>query len=310
MPQNSTTPSCASSRTIREYLPMVGQLIASGLALGSIYALLALSLVLINKATDVVNFAQGEMAMFGTFICFALLTKAQMPLVVVLVLAAPIGAMLGIATERIAMRPLQAAPQNNALIATIGLWMIFHHAAGWIWGYDPVRFPSLFPSDPLDVLGVRVAGNSLGIIGVSMLVMVLLYLFFEHTRTGIAMRAASTNRRAAQLMGVNVGAVALLAWALATTISVVSGFLIAPLTFLDFEMMFAVLLKAFAGAILGGFNSLPGAVVGCLVIGVSENLFAAYLSTAFKDAFAFAIIVVVLMFRPQGLFTRQVGKKV
>jgi branched-chain amino acid transport system permease protein len=118
------------------------------------------------------------------------------------------------------------------------------------------------------------------------------------------------NRRAAQLMGVNIDRVALVAWGLATSISVVSGFLVAPLTFLDFEMMFAVLLKAFAGAILGGFNSLPGAVVGCLVIGVVENLFAAYVSTAFKDTFAFAIIIVVLMFRPQGLFTRRIAKKV
>jgi branched-chain amino acid transport system permease protein len=289
---------------------MLGQLIASGLALGSIYALLALSLVLINKSTDVVNFAQGEMAMFGTFICFALLTKAGMPLIAVLVLAAPIGALLGLATERIAIRPLQGAPQVNALIATIGLWMIFHHSAGWIWGYDPVRFPSLFPSDPLNVLGARVAQNSLGIIGVSVLVMILLYLFFAYTRTGIAMRAASMNRRAAQLMGVEVQKVGLLAWALATAISVVSGLLIAPLTFLDFEMMFAVLLKAFAGAILGGFNSLPGAVAGCLLVGVLESLFAAYVSTAFKDTFAFCIIIAVLMLRPQGLFTRPLEAKV
>jgi branched-chain amino acid transport system permease protein len=289
---------------------MVSQLVASGLALGSIYALLALSLVLINKATDVVNFAQGEMAMFGTFVCFALLTKAGLPLVAVLILAPPIGALLGMVTERATMLPLQNAPQLNALIATIGLWMIFHHAAGWIWGYDPVRFPSLFSADPVDVLGARIAQNSIGIIGVSLLVVVLLYLFFEYTRLGIAMRAASMNRRAAQLMGVNVGRVSLVAWALATAISVVSGFLIAPLTFLDFEMMFAVLLKAFAGAILGGFNSLPGAVVGCLVIGVFESLFAAYVSTAFKDTFAFGIIIVVLMFRPQGLFTRRIGKKV
>jgi branched-chain amino acid transport system permease protein len=289
---------------------MLGQLIASGLALGSIYALLALSLVLINKSTDVVNFAQGEMAMFGTFICFALLAKAGMPLIAVLVLAAPIGALLGLATERIAIRPLQGAPQVNALIATIGLWMIFHHSAGWIWGYDPVRFPSLFPSDPLNVLGARVAQNSLGIIGVSVLVMILLYLFFAYTRTGIAMRAASMNRRAAQLMGVEVQKVGLLAWALATAISVVSGFLIAPLTFLDFEMMFAVLLKAFAGAILGGFNSLPGAVAGCLLVGVLESLFAAYVSTAFKDTFAFCIIIAVLMLRPQGLFTRRLEAKV
>ncbi len=289
---------------------MIGQLIASGLALGSIYALLALSLVLINKATDVVNFAQGEMAMFGTFICFALLTRAGMPLITVLVLAAPIGALLGLATERVAMRPLEGAPQVNALIATIGLWMIFHHSAGWIWGYDPVRFPSLFPSDPLDVFGARIAENSLGIIAVSVVVMILLYLFFEYTRTGIAMRAASMNRRAAQLMGIDVQRVGLTAWALATGISVVSGFLIAPLTFLDFEMMFAVLLKAFAGAILGGFNSLPGAVVGCLLIGVLESLFAAYVSTAFKDTFAFGIIIAVLMVRPQGLFTRRLGPKV
>ena len=289
---------------------MIPQLVASGLALGSIYALLALSLVLINKATDVVNFAQGEMAMFGTFICFTLLTRSGLPLVAVLILAVPIGALLGIATERLTMRPLQAAPPVNALIATIGLWLIFHHAAGWIWGYDPVRFPSLFSPAPVDILGARIAENSLGIIGVSLAVVVLLYLFFEHTRMGVAMRAASMNRRAAQLMGVNVDRVALVAWALAAAISVVSGFLVAPLTFLDFEMMFAVLLKAFAGAILGGFNSLPGAVVGCLVIGVVENLFAAYVSTAFKDTFAFAIIIAVLMFRPQGLFTRRIAKKV
>jgi branched-chain amino acid transport system permease protein len=289
---------------------MIPQLVASGLALGSIYALLALSLVLINKATDVVNFAQGEMAMFGTFICFTLLTRSGLPLVAVLIMAVPIGALLGIATERIAMRPLQAAPPVNALIATIGLWLIFHHAAGWIWGYDPVRFPSLFSPAPVDILGARVAENSLGIIGVSLAVVALLYLFFEHTRMGVAMRAASMNRRAAQLMGVNIDRVALVAWALAAAISVVSGFLVAPLTFLDFEMMFAVLLKAFAGAILGGFNSLPGAVVGCLVIGVVENLFAAYVSTAFKDTFAFAIIIAVLMFRPQGLFTRRIAKKV
>jgi branched-chain amino acid transport system permease protein len=289
---------------------MIGQLVASGLALGSIYALIALSLVLINKATDVVNFAQGEMAMFGTFICFALLTQTGLPLVAVLVLAVPIGALLGAVTERVAMRPLQAAPQVNALIATIGLWMIFHHAAGWIWGYDPVRFPSLFSPEPVDVLGARIAQNSLGIMGVSLLVVMLLYLFFEHTRAGIAMRAASMNRRAAQLMGVNVGRVALVSWTLATAISVVSGFLVAPLTFLDFEMMFAVLLKAFAGAILGGFNSLPGAVVGCLVIGVVENLFVAYVSTAFRDTFAFGIIILVLMFRPQGLFTRRIAQKV
>jgi branched-chain amino acid transport system permease protein len=289
---------------------MIAQLVASGLALGSIYALLALALVLINKATDVVNFAQGEMAMVGTFICFTLLGRTGLPLPVVLALALPLGAAIGAVTERLTMPPLRAAPPVNGLIATIGLWMIFHHGAGWIWGYDPLRFPSLFPPEPVNIFGARVAQNSLGIVGVGIVVMILLYVFFDYTRGGIAMRAASMNRHAAKLMGVNVGRVSLTAWALAGAISVVSGLLVAPLTFLDFEMMVSVLLKAFAGAILGGFNSLPGAVIGCLLIGVLENLFAAYVSSAFRDTFAFGIIIAVLMIRPQGLFTRRIARKV
>jgi len=286
------------------------QLIISGLALGSIYALLALALVIINKATDVVNFAQGEMAMIGTFACLAVLSVVKLPLAVLMLLAVPLGVAFGAVVERLAIRPLVNAPPINALIATIGLFLIFHHLAGWIWGYDPYRFPSLFSPEPVSVLGARVSQNSLGILGVSVGIMAILYLFFERTRLGTAMRAASMNRRAAQLMGVNVGHIAMAAWGLAGGISLVAGMLTAPVTFLDFEMMVIVLLKAFAGAILGGFNSLPGAVVGCLVIGVLENLFSAYVSTAFKDAFAFGIIVLVLMFRLAGLFTRVAGKKV
>ncbi|HUG78797.1 MAG TPA: branched-chain amino acid ABC transporter permease [Burkholderiales bacterium] len=286
------------------------QLVVSGLALGSIYALLALSLVIINKATDVVNFSQGEMAMLGTFACLALLAATGIPLVLLMVLAFPLGFAFGAIVERLAIRPLASGPPINALIATIGLWLVFHHLAGWIWGYDPYRFPSLFSPEPVTLLGARISQNSLGTLGVSLGVMAALYLFFEHTRLGIGMRAASLNRRAAQLMGVNVGRISMTAWGLASGIGVVAGMLVAPVTFLDFEMMVIVLLKAFAGAILGGFNSLPGAVIGCLVIGVVENLFSAYISNAFKDAFAFGIIVLVLMFRPAGLFTRITGTKV
>lgn len=286
------------------------QLVVSGLALGSIYALIALSLVIINKATDVVNFAQGEMAMVGTFACLAGLSAFKLPLWLVMLAAFPLGVVFGALVERVAMRPLAGGPPINALIATIGLFLVFHHLAGWIWGYDPYRFPSLFSPEPVIVLGARISQASIGILAVSLGVMALLWLFYEKTRLGIAMRAASMNRRAARLMGVNVGRVSMTAWGLATGISLVAGMLIAPLTFLDFEMMVIVLLKAFAGAILGGFNSLPGAVIGCLVIGVVENLFGAYVSTAFKDAFAFGIIVVVLMARPAGLFTRMAGTKV
>ena len=286
------------------------QLVVSGLALGSIYALLALSLVIINKATDVVNFAQGEMAMLGTFAALAALSALKLPLWVVMLAAFPLGVVFGALVERVAMRPLASRPPINALIATIGLFLVFHHLAGWVWGYDPYRFPSLFSPEPVVLAGARISQASIGILAVSLAVMALLWLFYERTRLGIAMRAASMNRRAARLMGVNVGRVSMTAWGLATGISLVAGMLVAPLTFLDFEMMVIVLLKAFAGAILGGFNSLPGAVIGCLVIGVVENLFGAYVSTAFKDAFAFGIIVVVLMARPAGLFTRTASTKV
>jgi branched-chain amino acid transport system permease protein len=250
------------------------------------------------------------MAMLGTFACLALLAATGIPLVLLMVLAFPLGFAFGAIVERLAIRPLASGPPINALIATIGLWLVFHHLAGWIWGYDPYRFPSLFSPEPVTLLGARISQNSLGTLGVSLGVMAALYLFFEHTRLGIGMRAASLNRRAAQLMGVNVGRISMTAWGLASGIGVVAGMLVAPVTFLDFEMMVIVLLKAFAGAILGGFNSLPGAVIGCLVIGVVENLFSAYISNAFKDAFAFGIIVLVLMIRPAGLFTRTTGTKV
>jgi branched-chain amino acid transport system permease protein len=219
--------------------------------------------------------------------------------------AAPVlGALVAGLTERFVMRPISGGPSVNAIITTIGLWIVFNHAAGWIWGYDPYRFPSLFPTEAIEFGGARISPNSLGVIGVSLVVMAALYVFFEFTREGTAMRAASMNRRAAQLMGVNVGRVAFLAWALAGGIGAICGMLVAPALFLDFEMMATVLLKAFAGAIIGGFNSMPGVVLGCLLVGVAETFFGGYVSSAFKDAFAFLAIVAVLMFRPNGLFGR------
>ncbi len=286
------------------------QLVVSGLALGSIYALIGLSLVLIHKATDVVNFAQGEMAMFSTFLSFALLSKVGLPLAVVVLLSFPVGALLGAIVERVFIQPISRDPPVNILIVTIGLWIIFNNLAGWIWGYDPYKFPSLFPEQPIEIAGARISPNSLGIIAVALLLMAALYLFFEHTREGTAMRAASMNRRAARLMGIRVSRVWLLSWALAGGISSIAGVLIAPVTFLDFEMMVAVLLKGFAGAILGGFNSLPGAVVGGFAVGLLEVLFGSLVSSTFKDNFAFVIIILVLMLRPNGIFGRVYVKKV
>lgn len=284
---------------------MFAQLLISGLALGSIYALLGIALVLVNKATDVVNFAQGEMAMFTTFLAFVLISHYELPLLLVFLLAPIIGGLMGAAIERIVMRPLASGPPVNAIITTIGLWIIFNHTAGWIWGYDPYRFPSLFPSESMSIGAARISPNSIGTIAVALVVMGALYLFFEHTREGTAMRAASINRRAAKLMGINVNRVSLYAWALGAALGTICGMLVAPMLFLDFEMMGSVLLKAFAGAIIGGFNSMPGVVAGSMIVAVAETFFGGYVSSEFKDAFAFVAIVLVLMVRPTGLFGRK-----
>jgi len=283
------------------------QLAISALALGSIYALLGIALVLVHKATDVVNFAQGEMAMFTTFLALMLIQQYSLPLPLVFLLAPIGGALLGALTEKVVMRPIASAPPVNAIITTIGLWIIFNHTAGWIWGYDPYSFPSLFPRESVDLGPARISPNSIGTITVALIVMGALYLFFEHTREGTAMRAASVNRRAAKLMGINVNRVSLYAWALAAALGTVCGMLVAPSLFLDFEMMSSVLLKAFAGAIIGGFNSMPGVVIGSMIVALAETFFGAYVSSEFKDAFAFVAIVLVLMFRPMGLFG---GRKV
>jgi branched-chain amino acid transport system permease protein len=289
---------------------MLAQLLLSGLALGSIYALLALALVLVHKATDVINFAQGEMATFTTFIAYTLLSHFGLPLPVVFILSFCIGAVLGGLIHRIFIYPLSKAPPINTLIVTIGLWIVFNNIGGWIWGYDPLRFPSLLPDQPIDLSGLRISPNSLATIGVAFGLMALLFVFFEFTREGTAMRAASMNRWAAQLMGIRVSRAATLSWALAAGVGALAGLLVAPATFLDFQIMVPVLLKSFASAILGGFNSLPGAVLGGLTIGILENLFGAYVSTAFKDSFSLLIIVAVLMVRPSGLFSASQTKKV
>ncbi|UYO94816.1 branched-chain amino acid ABC transporter permease [Pollutimonas sp. M17] len=289
---------------------MTLSLIISGLAVGSIYALIGLSLVIISKATDVVNFAQGEMAMFGGFLSLTLLQYTGMPLWLVVLLSFPMGFALGAIVQLVAIKPVSNASPFSVLITTLGLFFMFNSAAGILWGYDPHPFPSLFPTSPIDFMGINVAPASFGIIGITLGVMVALYLFFEKTRYGTAMRAASMNKRAARMMGIRVAGVATVSWGLAAGLSVISAVLIAPLVFLDQQMMVSIILKAFAGAILGGFSSLPAAVVGCMLLGVLETLFGAHVSTTMKDSFAFVVIIAVLLLRPHGLFVAMQRRKV
>jgi branched-chain amino acid transport system permease protein len=282
----------------------------SGIALGSIYALLALALVLVHKATDVINFGQGEMAMFCTFIAYMMISRLGLPLYAVFLLSLPAGFIAGAAVDILVMGPLVGLPPLNSMIATLGVFTMLNSLAGEVWGYDAFRFPSLLPKQPVEMFGFRTAPDSFAVIGVSLGLMLLLYIFFEHTKEGTAMRAASMNRWAATLMGIKSSRVSLIAWGLGGAVGAMSGLLVAPIVFLDSAMMTPIIVKAFAAAILGGFNSLPGAILGGFTLGVVEVALAAGGFDKFKDAVSLILIVIVLMALPNGLFGQRAKQKV
>jgi branched-chain amino acid transport system permease protein len=286
------------------------QQVISGVANGSVYALLALSLGLIFKTTKIVNFAQGEMAMFTTFVAYTFLTKMGLSYPAAILLTLLVSVLIGVLVEFVLMRPLLKAPEFNSVIITLGLMLVLNSLASYIWGSDPVRFPSPVGSEPISLMGLIISRLHLTVILVSFAVMTALFLFLKYAKEGTALRAAIQNMRAAQLMGIKTGRVFSLAWALGTLIGALAGLLAAPVLFLDYNMMFMVLLKAFAAAVLGGFSSLPGVVVGGLVLGVFENLTGGYISSTLKDSIAFVLIIAVLLIRPQGLFGKVVIKKV
>lgn len=295
--------------SILDHIELLSQLFVAGLAVGSVYALLALAMVLVYKASSFVNFAQGEMAMLATFIAYFLRVTVGLPAPLVLILTIVAGALIGVLTERIVIRPIANGPEINGIITSVGLLIVFRQSAGWIWGYDPYRVPSPFAAGTVQIGQLNISSDSIGILVASLVVMLMLYVFFGFTRLGVAMRAASLNRRAARLMGIDVEQTSLMAWGLASALGAVCGMLVAPIVFLDYEMMSSVLLKAFAGVVVGGFESAVGAVIGCILLGLGETFFGAYVSSSFKDAFALVAIVLFLMFKPTGLFgSRQVKK--
>ncbi len=285
------------------------QQIISGLATGSLYALAALGLVLIFKTTDVVNFAQGEMAMFGTFIMFTLLKTAGLPYWGAFVLALAFAFLMGAVIERVALRPLAQAPLISVLIATLGLMQIINGVAGWIWGYQARPFPTAVSGSPIRLGDLVITLPDLVNLAVSLVVMTGFFLLFKFTKLGIAMRAVAENRVAARLMGIPTDRILSLTWGLGGVLAATAGILIAPVTNLDINMMADMQIKAFTAAVLGGFTSLPGAVVGGLTLGVLENLVGQFVPQL-KTPFAFGLIVLVLVLRPSGLMGTVQRKKV
>ena len=284
------------------------QQIFSGLAAGAIYASLALALVMIYRATDLVNFAQGEMAMFSTYIAWTLV-NAGLPFWAAFVLTLVASFLGGMTIERILIRPVENAPVLAAVVVTIGLLLIFNALAGWLFTYTLQEFPSPFPDRTL--FGALMTTRDLGVIGVTLVMLVLLFLFFRFTATGLAMRAAAQNPESARLCGIPVGRMLAIGWGLAAAIGATAGILVAPVLFLDPNMMGGVLLYAFAGALLGGITSPVGAVVGGLIVGVTENLVGTYLiASQLKLTVALGLIILVLVFRPNGLFGSAIVRRV
>jgi branched-chain amino acid transport system permease protein len=281
------------------------QQVLAGLATGAIYATMALAVVMIYQAIDHLNFAQGEMAMFSTFLAWQMM-QWGVPYWGAFAAAVALSFVGGVAIERVLFRPIHNAPILSQLVAFIALFSIFNSSAGEIWDFTIKTFPTPFGSRPF--LGSSlISTHQAGMIGVTLVMLGLLYLFFRGSRLGLAMRAAAANPESARLVGIRVGWMIALGWGMSAAIGAVAGMLIAPVVFLEPNMMLGVLLYGFAGAVLGGLSSPGGAVIGGFAVGVIENLagtFIPYVGREMKLTIALIVIVAVLMVRPAGLFGR------
>lgn len=275
--------------------------VIAGLSTGGIYASVALALVMIYQATHHVNFAQGEIAMFATYIAWTLI-QTGMPYWAAFFLTVFIAFVLGVLIERIIVRPVEQAPVLSVVVVFIGLLVIFNSMAGWIYTYTIKTFPSPFPTEA--PFGTKlVSSHELGAIGVTLVVLFLLYAFFRFTPLGLAMRAAAQNPESSRLVGIRVGWMLALGWGLASAIGAIAGMMVAPVVFLDPNMMSGILLYAFAAALVGGIDNPGGAVLGGFIVGGLENVLGAYvIGNELKLSVALVLIIGVLVVKPSGLF--------
>ena len=286
-------------------MEMILQIIVSGLATGGVYGLIALGFVLIYKATSVLNLAVGDFMTLGAFICLTVLEKFQAPFYVAFLVTLACAFVLGVAVERVILRPLIGEPVISIIMATIGLALVFKAATAVAWGTQLRSFPPIFPDLPIKLGQVIISQVYIWTFCTAMLLMVAFALFFKFTRLGIAMRATANSHQVALSMGISVKSIFALSWAISAVVSAIGGVLIGSIngvniTFSDFG------LKVFPAVILGGLDSIPGAVIGGLVVGILENLSGGYLSRVFgggvKEVAPFVFLVIILMVKPYGLF--------
>ena len=292
-------------------MALLGQYVVGGLATGSLYALVALGIVLLYRTSRVLNFAHGDLATFGTFLAFAMLTAARWSFGAAVGLSLLTTAIVGAAFFFLIIRPAKESSLLGKIVITLGLALVLQGATVVLWGTDTKIFP--FPLSETKVYrlwGIVISQLSVGSFAVGLALMAGLYGLVQHTRLGLAMRAVSQDTVAAQVLGIPVKRIFALTWGLASALGAASGILLAPVTLLDPYMMLDPFLKGFAAAVLGGIDSMPGAAVGGLLLGVIESLFAGYISVRFKTTLGFLIIIAVLIVRPEGLFGQEYKRRV
>lgn len=290
---------------------MLEQLLISGISAGSLYALVALAMVIIYKSSEVPNFAQGEMAMLSTYVAYALLANYGLPVFSALLGALVFAAGLGVFIEWAFLRRAKAPSVLDLIIITLGFQLALHGLAGWKWGPEQKTLP--LPVSDTQVISIGdgvISYVNLVTIITAVVLMLLLFLFFKYTKLGVAMKATQQNPVAARVNGIHTNRIMSLTWAMSSVIGAIAGILFAPITTLDPHLMWDPLIKGFAAAVLGGMTTLIGAALGGYLLGIIENLFGAYVSLEFKSVVAFLVIVIVLWFRPSGLFGRHYERKV
>ncbi len=289
------------------------ELVISGIVVGSIYSLVALGFVLIYKSTGVINFAQGELLMWGAYVCLALTVQAHLPFWVSFVITLIFSFILGLLIERLLLRPMIGEPIISIIMLTIGLSSLLRGIIQAIWGTDTRVFPQVFSQAPVNIAGIPVSQVYIWSVGFSLIFLILLSLFFKYTLFGISMRATANDQQAAMSMGISVKAIFAIAWCISAVVSAVGGILIGTINGINASLS-SIGLKVFPAVILGGLDSIPGAIIGGFVIGVLENLSGGYLDRFFgggvKEVAPFVILVIILMIKPYGLFGTEEIEKV
>jgi len=281
------------------------QLTITGLAWGSVYACIALGFVLIYKATDVFNFAQPELMMLGAYMAFALITLLKLPFVAAFLAALVVMALVAALLEMMVVRPMVGEPVLAVIMVTLGMANVLRGITGLVWGYEELQLPTPFPKDPILLWGAAISQAEIYTIMATGILLVVFFLFFKYSQSGISMRATAEDTTTAFLMGINVKRVFTGSWVIASIVATIAGVFLASFTFLEPIMGFTGL-RALPAMILGGLDSVHGAIIGGLIIGITENLagfyLEDYLGTGIKEITAYVIVLIVMMVRPYGLF--------